>query len=100
MNGPAHDPTGPSAVGRYARRTGVIETDLGAELILLDPATQEMFSLNDVGRLIWRSLDEEPVDAIVDRVVGSFDVDHDTAGADVCALLRQLLDAGLAHAAG
>jgi hypothetical protein len=100
MSGPTHDPMRPGAAGRYARRAGVIETDLDAELILLDPATQEMFSLNDVGRLIWRSLEEEPVDAIVDRVVGAFDVDHEVAGADVRALLRQLLDAGLAQAAG
>jgi hypothetical protein len=85
---------------RYTRRTGIIETDLGAELILLDPATEEMFSLNDVGRLIWRELDETPVEAIVDRVVGEFDVSHDVAAVDVRALLQQLLDARLAVAAG
>lgn len=85
---------------RYSRRTGIIETDLGAELILLDPTTEEMFSLNDVGRLIWRLLDEAPLEMIVVRVVGEFDVGHDVAAGDVRVLLQQLLDAGLAVAAG
>src|SRR4051794_8375300 len=98
MNGAPHDGA-PARADRYARRVGIIETDLGAELILLDHATEEMFSLNDVGRLIWRSLDEAPLDAIVERVVGAFDVSHDIAAADVCALLEQLLDAGLVIAA-
>ena len=85
---------------RYSRRTGIIETDLGAELILLDPTTEEMFSLNDVGRLVWRELDRAVLETIVDRVVGEFDVSYDVAASDVRALLDQLLRAGLAVADG
>ncbi|HEU4585696.1 MAG TPA: PqqD family protein [Gemmatimonadaceae bacterium] len=88
--------TGILSHDRYSRRTGIIETDLGAELILLDPTTEEMFSLNDVGRLVWRELDEAPIETIVDRVVGAFDVGYEVAASDVRALLDQLLRAGLA----
>lgn len=80
---------------RYSRRTGIIETDLGAELILLDPSTEEMFSLNDVGRLIWRELGATTVETIAERVVEAFEVGHDVAVSDVRVLLDELLRAGL-----
>lgn len=98
MTGAAPD-AAPARPDRYARRAGVIETDLGAELILLDPATGEMFSLNDVGRLIWRALDDAPLEAIVARVVEAFEVSPEVAEADARALVRQLLEAGLIVAA-
>ncbi|UQN09588.1 PqqD family protein [Deinococcus sp. QL22] len=34
----------------------VLTTDLGDELVLMDPQRSVMFSLNDSGRLIWQAL--------------------------------------------
>lgn len=96
----APDDAARASANRYARCTGIVETDLGAELILLDPATEEMFSLNDVGRLVWRLLDDAPLAVVVERVVEVFDVSRDVADADVRALLDQLLHARLALAVG
>lgn len=82
----------------YSRRPGIIETDLGSELILLDPMTEEMFSLNDVGRLILRKLGDAPAEVLAERVVAAFDVSYEVAAADVRALLDELCGAGLAVA--
>lgn len=98
MSGTVPQPGPAGTTARYARVAGIIETDLGTELILLDPATQEMFSLNAAGRTIWRLLDEEPVAVIVDRMVDAFDVSRETASADARALLRRLVEAKLAVA--
>src|SRR5690606_21558274 len=40
----------PTVAVTYARVARVIETDLGNELVLLDPETQQMYSLNETGR--------------------------------------------------
>lgn len=80
---------------RYRRRPQVIETDLGAELILLDPLTQEMFALNATGREVWRALDGRALDDIAARVVAAFDVTREVASADVLSLVHRLVDARL-----
>jgi hypothetical protein len=81
------------------RRPGIIETDLGSELILLDPETQQMFSLNPSGRLIWRLLGAMSFDAIIANVVEQFDVSAEDADRDARALLARLNDAGLVEGA-
>lgn len=88
-----------SASQRYRRRAHVIETDLGAELILLDPATQQMFTLNATGREVWRALDGRAVDDIAARVVATFDVTREVAMTDVLSLVHRLVDARLVEPA-
>ena len=85
--------------GTYARVARVIETDLGHELVLLDPETQEMFSLNETGRCIWRTLPagEAP---LIAALVAAYDVSPAAAEADVRRLLTELLDAGLIEVRG
>ena len=82
-----------------ARRPDVIATDLADELILLDPGTGEMFSLNATGRAIWQALDGRTavadVSAAIERV---FDAGHERVDADVRELLAALLEAGLVEA--
>ena len=87
----------------YRVNPAVIETDLGEELVLLDPATREMFSLNATGRLVWRALSEgggggapgRAVERAVERIVAAFEVDADAARADVDTLVSRLAAAGL-----
>jgi hypothetical protein len=80
---------------RFKQAAGIIETDLGSELILLDPTTQEMFSLNPTGSTVWRTLSEAPLRTAVDRVVDAFEVDRETAMQDVVAIVLRLRAAGL-----
>lgn len=73
----------------------LIETDLTSELILLDPTTQEMFSLNDSGRVAWLALRTSDLAGAVDAVVQTFEVTHEQAETDVRVLVTRLLESGL-----
>jgi hypothetical protein len=95
--------TPPLPPGPYAPLPSIIETDLEHELILLDPVSQEMFSLNDTGRAIWRALPGRTVPDVAEELTRHFDVARDVAEAEVRALVGRLLEAGLiapAHDAG
>ena len=67
----------------------VLVTDLGDELVLIDPASSEMFSLNDTGRLLWQALPapENDLTTLLEREYG---LPHEQAQADVHALLTSL----------
>ena len=80
---------------RYIPVPSVIETELPGELILLDAATQQMFSLNDTGKMIWRALPNQPLDGVVTLLTGQFNVTPDDANSAVRSLVSQLVDAGL-----
>lgn len=60
--------------------------------VLLDLDTKFYFTLNRAGTAVWKqlSLGAQTVDALVESVVESFDVDPDTARSDVEALLAEL----------
>ena len=80
---------------RFLAKPGIIETNLDSELILLDPETQQMFSLNPVGRMIWQEIAARDVDGVADTIVDHFAVEKATALADVRELLTELFGAGL-----
>jgi hypothetical protein len=87
------------AVPIYRVNAAVIETDLSEELILLDPATREMFSLNAAGRVVWRALAEGGGrELAVARLMETFEVEARAAEADVDTLLARLAAAGLVEA--
>lgn len=80
---------------RYQPKRSVIESNLDAELVLLDPETREMYSLNPVGRAIWRALPDLTVAALADEVTRQFDVGRERALVDVRRILGELLGVGL-----
>ena len=82
----------------YQKNPRIIETDLPHELILLDPGTGEMFSLNDTGRRVWRALPADSAASLARGLEAALEVDLETAERDVRALLDRLRDAGLIHA--
>ncbi len=83
----------------YTRNPSVIETDLEHELILLDPGSGEMFSLNDTGRRVWRALPADSTTALARELEAALEVDLETAERDVDALLAHLSAAGLVTSA-
>jgi hypothetical protein len=89
-----------SDTARFKPKPGVVETDLEKELVLLDPETREMFSLNATGRAVWRALPDQPVSAIATRIADQFDVTRERALEDVRRILAELRDAGLITASG
>ena len=80
----------------WTLKPGVIETDLGDELVLLDPKTQGMFSLNNTGRVIWQGLkNTETLEMIASSLEQQFTVTLDQASLDAQALMSELEKAGL-----
>lgn len=78
----------------YERSLAVIATDLGDELILLDPRRGEMYALNEAGRRVWLGLEDTP-SSVAAALAADFAVEHDRALADVESLLAAFEDAGL-----
>jgi hypothetical protein len=78
-----------------ARKPDIIETDLDHELILLDPSSQEMFSLNPTGRTLWRALPRSDAPALADVLVTVHGADPAAALADARAWLDTMRDTGL-----
>jgi hypothetical protein len=85
----------PPDTTRFTPKPGVISTDLENELVLLDPETQEMYRLNETGRVIWLNLETHDLGGLVQQLVHSFDVPPAQAGQDVRAVLAELESAGL-----
>jgi len=80
---------------KYEQNPDIIETDLEEELILLDPKSQEMFSLNDTGRIVWNELSSSTVPEVVSLVKTTFDISKEIAERDVTELVSNLSEAGL-----
>lgn len=62
-------------INAFERASNVISTDLGSELILLDPGNSEMFSVNECGRTIWLSLPARSPAEIADLLCAEYDVE-------------------------
>lgn len=67
----------------------ILVTDLGDELVLMDPRGSMMFSLNAAGRLLWQSLPAS-ADVLAQRLQTVYGLDADQARADSQAVLDDL----------
>jgi hypothetical protein len=76
----------------------VIETDLGEEIILLDPESQQMYGLAAAARLVWLALPADGVEPLVAAIREAYDVGAAEATADARDLLRELIAADLIRA--
>ena len=90
----SHSDSSPNPGVAYTLAPGIVVTDLGDELVLLDPARGEMFALNATGRCVWGALDGG-LDAAVRALVDAFDITAEQAAADARALIDDLVSAGL-----
>jgi len=79
-----------------APRADVVARSVGDEMVLLDLASGTYYSLNGVGALIWRQLEERRSPAeIVEAVAEQYAIDQETARADAERFLAQVAQAGL-----
>ena len=75
---------------------GVLSADLEDELVLLAPRTGMYYGLDEVGRAIWKQIEEmQPVATVRDRVLEQYDVEPERLDADVDEFLRDLAGEGL-----
>ena len=73
-----------------------IATVVDDEVVLIDMAGGELFSLKNTARSIWDLVDgQKSLAEIVAAIVGEYDVDTTEAEADVRLLLEELESAGL-----
>ena len=85
---------------RWSRGEDVIATDLDDEVVLLNPTTRAVFTLNLTGRVVWHRLaSAASLDELVAVLVSEFAVDEVTAARDLRVLLDDLAAAGLVYAA-
>jgi hypothetical protein len=73
----------------------ILVTDLDDELVLLNPRTQAMFTLNGTGRVVWQNLGKASPEEIAEKIVEQFEIDLATAQQDTENLLETLKAAGL-----
>ena len=79
----------------FAPSPEVIATDLGDELLLLDPRSGEMFSLNPSGRRVWFALPARSIIHVANALYSEYEVTPERARSDAEALLDALTRAGL-----
>lgn len=81
----AHEP------GRFRRSHHVTNVDHGDKTVLLDARSEQFFSLDETGKLIWAIMAVPRTAAeIVASLRQTFDVPEDQVAADVAAFLRDL----------
>lgn len=82
--------------GKLHRREDVFGADVEDTMLLLNAETGRYHSLNPVAARIWESL-AEPTDeaALVDRLVGEFDVSPDECRKEVSSFISNLRDRSL-----
>jgi len=82
---------------KFTIRKDVISTELDGEIVLMDVARGEYYSLNEVGTLIWKTIGESVVtfNDICLAVLDVFDIDRFTCEADVTRLLKHMKDTGV-----
>jgi hypothetical protein len=74
----------------YRHNPSVVVTDLDDELVLLDPVSKQMFSLNVVGRLLWLELPKQGLEGALGQITKSFAVSAEQARADAIGLIENL----------
>ena len=79
-----------------SRGTEHVETQVGAQTMMMSIAKGKYFALEDSGRHVWQ-LTEQPttIAAIVDQLVAEYDVDREACLQDVTAFVNDLVSNGL-----
>ena len=73
-----------------------LSTNLAGEIVILDIERGIYFGLSEVGVVIWEAMQSPTtIAAIVERVVGAYDVPAATAEADTIELVNDLVARGL-----
>lgn len=79
-------------------KDGVLLQKVAQEMVLLDPASGDYFTLNEVGAIIVeQSQHGQTKEQVSDYLVNTFDVDKTQAEQDIKGILAQLVEEGLAE---
>jgi hypothetical protein len=93
--GPFPEP-GPQAVLR--RADGIAWREIEGEAVLVNVRSDEVMHLNSAACFLWNSLDgQASLEGIASAMTGEYEVDLDTALADVIAFAAGLVEQGAAE---
>lgn len=72
--------------------TGMLRTDLGEEMVMMDIESGNYISLNNVGRLIWE-LVEQPtsVKLVLTKLTQKFAISEEQCFEDCCPYLTEMV---------
>lgn len=78
------------------RNPDPISADLDGEVVILSVDNGQYYNMNEVGSRIWTMV-ERPITvaALIDLLVGEFEVERETCQEEVLAFLRELHADGL-----
>lgn len=86
-----------SGGGVYVPSEAVVAREIEGEIVIV-PLTagigdleDELYSLNETGKDVWRLLDGRTLDAVVDTLAAEYDAGRDEIDRDVRGLLEELL---------
>jgi hypothetical protein len=88
---------------RFSRRGDLVTRRIAGETLIVPVSSgvgdmESIFTLNDVGSLLWERIEARATVAeMVEAVCEEFDVSHAEAEKDVLEFLRSLEEAGLIH---
>lgn len=79
----------------------LITREIAGEVILVPVGksvldSNGLFALNETGAFLWNHLpDAKDEDELVERILGEYDIDRESAVADVAEFLQKLRDMGI-----
>lgn len=85
----------------YTPSDAVVAREIEGEIVIV-PLTagvgdleDELYSLNETGKDVWRLLDGRTVDEVVDALLAEYDAPREEIDRDVRGLLEELLSRGI-----
>lgn len=83
------------------RETNLVASEIDGEIVILDMASAEYFSLMGAGAFLWRELEtSKSVGELVDQTQKHFSIDRATCSADVMVFAKDLVAKGLLRIVG
>ena len=80
----------------YRRAADLLEAELGAELVALDPQEGSCFGFNEVATLVWRQLERpKSFDELRLMLLAEYDVSTEQCTQELEALMADLVEKGL-----
>jgi len=78
---------------KYKLTSQQIASNVGGEIVILNHDKGEYYGLDEVGALVWNSLEEQPqtLDSLCSAVLEDYDIDKQTCLEDIELLLKDLI---------
>ena len=78
---------------RYIHNKEIIQSKIGEDVVMLDMESGFYFGLNSVASVIWKMMEQEiSFDLMIERLMGTFNVERSLCESDTKELIDQLLE--------